>query len=122
MANENRRQDDTTVQVIAERIDNLHDHIGDLRDSMKESMKEMANAVNKLVRIEEGQMHMMQAHERLALQLDKHEDRCRSLEQRLDELEKEQPMTQQVTKWVMRAVWSVSAAAAAFVAKTLGFF
>lgn len=122
MANENRRQDDTTVKVIAERIDNLHDHIGDLRDSMKESMKEMANAVNKLVRIEEGQMHMMQAHERLALQLDKHEDRCRSLEQRLDELEKEQPMTQQVTKWVMRAVWSVSAAAAAFVAKTLGFF
>ncbi len=122
MANEHRKQDDTAVQVIAERIDNLHDHISDLRDSMKESMKEMANAVNKLVRIEEGQMHMLQAHERLTLQLDKHEDRCRNLEQRLDELEKEQPMTQQVTKWVMRAVWSVAAAAAAFVAKTLGFF
>ena len=115
-------QHDATIQIVAERIDNLHNHISDLRDSMKDSMKEMANAVNKLVRIEEGQMHMMQAHERLALQLDKHEDRCRSLEQRLDELEKEQPMTQQVTKWVMRAVWSVAAAAAAFVAKTLGFF
>ena len=66
-----RRKDEETVQVIAERIDNLHDHISDLRDSMKESMKEMANAVNKLVRIEEVQMHMTQAHERLALQLDK---------------------------------------------------
>lgn len=119
---DHQRKDDATVQVVAERIDNLHDRISDLSESMKESMKEMANAVNKLVRIEEGQMHMMQAHERLALQLDKHEDRCRSLEQRLDELEKEQPMTQQVTKWVMRAVWSVAAAAAAFVAKTLGFF
>lgn len=122
MQSDNRRQDDATVKVIAERIDNLHDHISDLRDSMKESMKEMATAVNKLVRIEEGQMHMMQAHERLALQLDKHEDRCRSLEERLDELEKEQPMTQQVVKWIMRAVWSIVAAAAAFAAKTLGFF
>ena len=122
MQSDNRRQDDATVEVIAERIDNLHDHISDLRDSMKESMREMANAVNKLVRIEEGQMHMMQAHERLALQLDKHEDRCRSLEERLDELEKEQPMTQQVVKWIMRAVWSIVAAAAAFAAKTLGFF
>ena len=122
MQSDNRRQDDVTVQVIAERIDNLNDHISDLRDSMRDSMQKMTNAVEKLVRIEEGQMHMMQAHERLALQLDKHEDRCRNLEQRLDELEKEQPMTQQVTKWVMRAVWSVAAAAAAFVAKTLGFF
>lgn len=119
---ENRRQDDATVQVIAERIDNLHNHISDLRDSMKDSMKEMANAVNKLVRIEEGQMHMMQAHERLALQLDKHEDRCRSLEQRLDELEKEQPMTKQVTKWVIGAIGSIVAAAAMFVAKMLGIY
>lgn len=115
-------KDTVTVQVIAERIDNLNNHIRDLRDSMHDSMQKMTNAVEKLVRIEEGQMHMIQAHERLALQLDKHEDRCKELELRVDNLEKEQPMTQQVTKWVMRGIWSVVAAAAAFVAKTLGFF
>ncbi|MCZ2397825.1 MAG: hypothetical protein LC100_14945 [Chitinophagales bacterium] len=121
MQSDNRRQDDATVKVIAERIDNLHDHISDLRDSMKESMKEMANAVNKLVRIEEGQIHMMQAHERLALQLDKHEERCRTLEQRVDDLEKDQPMTKQVVSWVMWGVGSIAVAAVTFIAKAVGF-
>ena len=115
-----RRKDDVTVQVIVERIDNLHDHIIDLRDSMKESMKEMANAVNKLVRIEEGQMHMMQAHERLALQLDKQEERCKELESRLDDLEKETPMNRQVRKWVIGAVTGIATLVGWFVAKAVG--
>lgn len=120
MLSEHRRQDDTTVQVIAERIDNLNEHISDLRDSMKESMREMANAVNKLVRIEEGQMHMMQAHERLALQLDKHEERCVALEKRIDDLEKDVPMNKQIQKWVLRAVWGVVVVVGGFAAKFMG--
>lgn len=117
----NRQEDNTTVKVIAERIDNLHDHISDMRESMKESMKEMTLAVNKLIRIEEGQIHMIQAHDRLSTQLTKQEEFSAALEKRIDALEKEQPMAQQVTKWFMRAVWAVGTAAAVFVAKTLGF-
>lgn len=117
---DNIHKDDTSVQVIAERIDNLHNHISDLRDSMKDSMKEMANAVNKLVRIEEGQMHMMQAHERLALQLDKHEDRCRRLEDRVDALEREAPMNKQVRNWVFAAVTGVVSMVGVFAAKFMG--
>lgn len=120
MQSDNRRQDDATVKVIAERIDNLHDHISDLRDSMKESMREMANAVNKLVRIEEGQMHMMQAHERLALQLDKHEERGRTLEQRVDDLEKETPMNKQVRTWVFGTVTGIVITVGLLAAKIIG--
>lgn len=119
---DNRRQDDATVKVIAERIDNLHDHISDMRETMKESMKEMTLAVNKLIRIEEGQIHMIQAHDRLSTQLTKQEEFSAALEKRIDALEKEQPMTKQVVDWAMRAVYAIVAAAAMFVAKMLGLF
>lgn len=117
---DNRRKDDVTVQVIAERIDNLNDHISDLRDSMRDSMQKMTNAVEKLVRIEEGQMHMMQAHERLALQLDKHEDRCRELEMRVDSLEKDVPMNALIRKWFLSAIWGIVGLVGMFAAKFMG--
>lgn len=116
----NRRKDDVTVQVIAERIDNLNNHISDLRDSMRDSMQKMTNAVEKLVRIEEGQMHMMQAHERLALQLDKQEDRCKALEARIDDLEKDAPMNALIRKWFLSAIWGIVGLVGMFAAKFMG--
>ena len=116
-----KRKDDSTVQVIAERIDNLHEHISDLRDSMKESMKEMTEAVKKLVKIEEGQVHMMQAHVRLTEMQDKQETKLGHLERRIDSLEKEAPMNRQTRKWVFRAVWSIVSLAAMAAAKFFGF-
>jgi len=117
---EYKRKDDSTVQVIAERIDNLHSHISDLRDSMKESMKEMATAVNKLVKIEEGQVHMMQAHTRLVELQDKQVARCDALEKRLDDLEKDVPMNRQIRNWVISAVTGIVALVGMFAAKFMG--
>ena len=115
-----KRKDDSTVQVIAERIDNLHSHISDLRDSMKESMKEMATAVNKLVKIEEGQAHMMQAHIRLVELQDKQVARCDELEKRLDALEADVPMNRQIRNWVISAITGIVALVGMFAAKFLG--
>lgn len=120
MANENRRQDDVTIQVIAERMSALHEDVNDLRDTMKDSMREMAAAVTKLVVIEERQIHMNQSYDRLATALEKCHSEGAALEQRVDALEKEQPMTKQVVKWVIKGVWAIVAAAAVFAAKTLG--
>jgi len=117
---EYKRKDDSTVQVIAERIDNLHSHISDLRDSMKESMKEMATAVNKLVKIEEGQVHMMQAHIRLTELQDKQVQRCDELEKRLDALEADVPMNRQIRNWVISAVTGIVALVGMGVAKFFG--
>lgn len=117
---EYKRKDDSTVQVIAERIDNLHSHISDLRDSMKDSMKEMAAAVNKLVKVEEGQVHMMQAHVRLVELQDKQSLRCDELEKRLDDLEKDAPMNKQIRNWVISAVTGIVALVGMFIAKSMG--
>lgn len=117
---ENRRQDDATMQVIAERINALHTDVNDLRYAMKDSMREMATAVTKLVVIEERQIHMNQSYDRLSNALEKCNASNAVLEKRIDTIEKEQPLTKQVTSWVMRGVWAVVTAAAIFVAKTIG--
>ncbi len=121
MQSDNRRQDDVTVTVIAERIDNLNDHISDLRDSMKESIREMAIAVNKLVAVETRQEAINQAYVQVTSQLEKEIVKRENLENRVDALEKDQPMTKQVVSWIMWGVGSIVVAAVTFIAKAVGF-
>ena len=121
MQSDNRRQDDVTVKVIAERIDNLNDHISDLRDSMKESIREMAIAVNKLVAVETRQEAINQAYVQVTSQLEKEIVKRENLENRVDALEKDQPMTKQVVSWIMWGVGSIVVAAVTFIAKAVGF-
>lgn len=120
--NENRRQDDITIQVIAERMSALHSDVNDLKDTLKDSMKEMTTAVTKLVLIEERQTYINQSYNRLSDSLDKLNTHNEELEVRIDTLEKSQPMTNQVVSWVMRAVYAIVAAAMMYIAKMLGFF
>lgn len=63
---------------------------------------------------------MMQAHERLALQLDKHEERCRKLEERVDNLEKDVPMNALIRKWFLSAIWGIVGLVGMFAAKFMG--
>lgn len=121
MQSDNRRQDDVIVKVIAERIDNLNDHISDLRDSMKESIREMAIAVNKLVVVETRQEAINQAYVQVTSQLEKEIVKRENLENRVDALEKDQPMTKQVVSWIMWGVGSIVVAAVTFIAKAVGF-
>lgn len=120
MTNQNRTNDDATIQVIAERINSMQNDVSDLRDTMKDSMKEMAAAVTKLVQIEERQIYMNQSYDRLSAALDKMQDKTEKVESRVDALEKEQPLTKQAVTWIYAAVWSVVGASTLFAAKFFG--
>ena len=117
---QNRRNDDATIQVIAERINSMQNDVSDLRDTMKDSMKEMSAAVTKLVQMEERQIFMNQSYDRLSATLDKMQDKAEKVEARVDALEKEQPLTKQAVTWIYAAVWAVVGAAALFAAKFFG--
>ena len=117
----NRRKDETGMQMVAERIGLLHDDISELKDSMKESMREMAIAVNKLVQVETRQEAINQAYMQIRTQLEKETEKREQLESRVDSIEREQPMTKQVVRWVLYAMGAIVVAAATFVAKAVGF-
>lgn len=117
----NRRKDETGMQMVAERIGLLHDDISELKDSMKESMREMAIAVNKLVQVETRQEAINQAYVQVRTQLEKETEKREQLESRVDSIEREQPMTKQVVRWVLYAMGTIVVAAATFVAKAVGF-
>lgn len=117
---QNRRNDDATIQVIAERINSMQNDVSDLRDTMKDSMKEMSAAVTKLVQIEERQIYMNQSYDRLSATLNKMQDKAEKVEARVDALEKEQPLTKQAVTWIYAGVWAVVGAVALFAAKFFG--
>lgn len=113
--NQNPPQNDATIQVVAERINSLHEDVTELRDTMKESVREMSQAIQTLVRLEEKQLALNSTAEET-------KKNFKELESRVDALEKDQPMQKQVTKWVIGAVGSIVAAAAMFAAKMLGIY
>ena len=117
----NRRQEDMNIHIVADRISLLHGDITELKDSMKESMREMAIAVNKLVAVEIRQEAINQAYVQVTSQLEKEVIKRESLENRVDALEKDQPMTKQVVSWIMWGVGSIVVAAVTFIAKSVGF-
>ncbi len=110
------------MTIIVDRLSSMHSDIGDLRESLKDSMKDIAIALNKLSLVEERQSNMNLAYERLIKQFEKSEEHKNELEARLDTLEKEAPMQKQVTKWFLTAVWTAAAAAVAYVAKFVGLY
>lgn len=109
------QRNSATIQVVAERINSLHEDVTDLRFTMQESVKEMSHAIQTLVRLEERQLNLNQTAEET-------KQNFKLLEARVDVLEKEQPMNRQVTKWVMGAVGSIVAVSAMIVAKMLGIY
>lgn len=109
----NPPQNDATIQVVAERISSLHEDVTDLRNDMRESYKEMSEAIKSLIRLEEKQMTLYSSYEELKKsQADQ--------EKRLDALEKEQPETKRIVGYAYKAMWAAVAAVAAFAAKALG--
>ena len=116
-----RKHTDVSMQLVIDRLSLLHEDVGELRDDTKASMKEMANAVTKLVLIEERQTQMNESYRSFTNQLEKSEIRTNTLESRIDVLEKEQPMTKQVVNWVVYAVGAIVVASITFVLKSLGF-
>lgn len=103
------RATDSLIQVIAVRLDNLHEDVSGMRDVLKE----LASAVTKLAVIEERQGQAAQALERAFKVLEK-------VESRLDSLEHAQPLQQQSSDWVTKGVWAAVCVVALYAAKKVG--
>lgn len=133
-----RREGDQHMQVLANKIENLGADIAEMR----QSVVKMTDALVKFAVVEERQTQTIVAQDRIALtidrvtmRLDNHEKACivqekelralvfdtaKDLSQRIDVLEKAEPMQEQAGKWVMAAVWGAAGLLALFVAKQLG--
>lgn len=118
--NNQRRKNDVVTQHVLDRLSLMHEDIGDMKVSMRDSMKEVANAINKLVALETTQGSIIQTYERMSKQLEKEVEKREKLEERIDILEKELPMTKQVQSWVTKAMWGCAVAVAMFLAKFVG--
>ena len=107
------KNQEATLAVVVDRLSSLHEDVNDLRDSMRESMKEMATAVTRLVEMEQRQVYAMKAVER-------QEEQITKLSERVSEIEKSQPITALVVSWVQRVVMVAVGVVLAFVAKAVG--
>lgn len=116
----NQTNNETTIQVIAERINSMQVDVSDLRDTMRDSMEKMSTAVTKLVQIEERQIFMNQSYDRLGQTLDKMQDRSDKLESRVDALEREQPEIKRIVGWAYKALFAAAVACVSFIAKFVG--
>ena len=127
----NRRKDDALLQVVAEKVNNLHDDMSDVKTTLKDSMKGMTEAFNKLIQLEERQANILEnvtrvakssekAHARLDQILIDNQAKYEKLEARIDSLEKDAPMQKQASTWVMNAIYAAAAAGATYLAKMLG--
>lgn len=134
----NRRAEDKNMQVLATKIEGLAQDITEMRASVVK----MTDALVKFAVIEERQTQTILAQDRItmtidrvSLRLDAHEKSCqlqekelraliadtaKDLSQRIDVLEKAEPMQEQAGKWVMAAVWGAAGLAALLIAKQLG--
>lgn len=108
-----RKETDLSFQVVLDRLTNLHDDVSDLKESTKDSMKEIASAITKLVLLEERQAHANTNFSRVVTQLD-------GIQKRVEELEKQEPLQRLTSKWFMSVVWTAATAAVYFIAKFAG--
>lgn len=91
------------------------DRMEKAQDETRETLREVAAAINKLAVIEERQQVASSAIERLAAEQKRVDERLRALEI-------SEPMQAQTAEWVKNAVWAAASAAAMFAANKLGLF
>lgn len=83
------------------------------QDETRDTLREMAAAINKLAVIEERQHMASSAIERLAAEQ-------KRIDERLRALEISEPMQARSSEWVMSAIWAAATAAVMFVAAKAG--
>ena len=108
-----RRNNDVNIQVVIDRLTNLHEDVNDLKESTRDSMKEIASAITKLVLLEERQSHANDNFSRVVNQLD-------NIQRRVEELEKQEPIQKLTSKWMLTAVWGAATGAVYLAAKFMG--
>ena len=106
------QDENLNIQIVIERIAGLHDDVNDLRESTRDSMREIALAINKLVLVEERQSNANEAFVKLSILMDK-------MDTRLRKLEEDEQIKRLTSKWVLAGVTASSTAAVIFIAKVV---
>lgn len=83
-------------QRVFEALGRIDGMAGDIA-AMKGTMDRVATALERLARVEESQIHFNAAMERMWKEIEKHDER-------LDEIEKVQPLQKQASDWVGRGI------------------
>lgn len=105
----------TNIQVVLEKISGLHSDVNELKESTRDSMKEIAQALNKLVALEIHQAATHDATTKLHVLIEK-------MDHRLQTIERDEGVKKLTSKWTLSAVWAIVGAAAAYAGKILGIY
>lgn len=111
-----RRDDASVLHVIANKIENLHEDVGD----MKLALKDLASAIIKLALVEERQGQSAIQMERAFTIMERLEAKDVLLEARIVVLEVAAPMSKQTNAWVLSGVWAAVSVVALIVLKAVG--
>lgn len=103
----------TNIQVVLEKIAGLHSDVNELKESTRDSMKEIAQALNKLVALEIHQAATHDATARIFVQIEK-------MDARLQTIEKDEGIKKLTSKWTLAAIVGVISVTGTYLAKVIG--
>jgi len=112
--------DDTTVKIVADRLQSLHQDVNELKDSMRESMKEMSSAVTKLVLLEERNTQTVRLIERVMKELDYQKVEHNKLADKVNSLAEQAPLNRQTNRMLDALIYAVVGGVLMFIGKKLG--
>lgn len=92
------------VNLLSAKLHTLHNDVADI----KGSIKDLTSAINKLALVEERISNAVAAQERTFKALEK-------MEERVEQLEKSQVMSENTNKWIDRGIVAALAAVATFI-------
>lgn len=117
---ENTNMDDTTVKIVADRLQSLHQDVNELKDSMRESMKEMSSAVTKLVLLEERNTQTVRLIERAMKELDDQKTEHNKLVDKVNNLAEQAPLNRQTNRMIDALIYAVVGGVLMFIGKQVG--
>jgi chromosome segregation ATPase len=100
---------ETQLALMAQKFDTLHEDVSE----MKDALKEVARALNKLTLVEERQAQVSDAQKKMYEKLE-------SIEGRVIALEKTEVHQSQITNWITNAACGLIGVIAMYAAKKLG--
>lgn len=113
---------DATLLLVTDRLNGIHEDVIDLRESVRDSVKDIAVALNRLAAFEERQLNMSTAYDRLSKDFEKTIDKYEKLENRVDALEREQPDNQRIKDWIYKGIIGILGIVGLFVMKFVGLY
>ena len=111
---------DLHLQIVAQRLTSLHEDVSDMKESMRDSMKDVSLALTKLVKLEERSAMRDDAIDRAFKGNEKNQKDIENLKDRVVELEKQAVTNKQTSYWVQSAITGLVVLVLMFAAKQIG--